>query len=182
MWKLHALTADDAAFRSDLERSASGQHCDSIYGHRTMIVRYDNEQDELDPMNRTVIGSSAQLSELLDGRRNNAPFFVRLSGDNGFEIMTGIGGNVGCVQYSRSDGSPPCLMAVSSRPVMKRGCVEFLTANTPTPIAARYIISFDEVKAVAIDFLKAGGRSNVVSWQILNPKAVREDIERPSNS
>jgi len=65
---------------------------------------------------------------------------------------------------------------------MKRGCVEFLTANTPTPIAARYIISFDEVKAIAIDFLKAGGRSNVVSWQILNPKAVREDIERQSDS
>lgn len=146
-----------------------------------MRVHYDNEQDDLDPMNRTVIGSSAQLLELLASRKNNAPFFVRLFGDNGFEIMIGVGGNVGCAQYSRSDGSPPCLMAVSSRPAMKRGCVEFLTANTPTPIAARYIIGFDEVKAIAIDFLKAGERSNVVSWQILNPKAVREDIERPSD-
>ncbi len=92
--------------------------------------------------------------------------------------MAGIGGNVGCVQYSRSDGLPPYLMAVSSHPAMKRGCVEFLTANTPTPIAARYIISFDEVKAIVIDFLKAGERSDVVLWQVLSPTAVREDIER----
>ncbi len=147
-----------------------------------MIVHYDNEQDDLDPMNRTVVGSGAQLSELLDSRRNNAPFFARFSSDNGFEIMVGIGGNVGCVQYSRGDGAPPYLMAVSSRPPMKRGCVEFLTANTPTPIAARYILSFDEVKTIAIHFFKTGERSNAVSWQILNPRATREDVERHLDS
>jgi hypothetical protein len=147
-----------------------------------MIVRYDNEQDDFDPVNRTVVGSSAQLSELLDSRRNNAPFFARLSSDNGFEIMVGIGGNVSCVQYSRSDGSPPYLMAVSSRPPMKRGCVEFLTADTPTPIAARYIISFDELKMIAIHFLKTGERSDIVSWQVLNPRATREDVERLPDS
>lgn len=144
-----------------------------------MIVHYDNEQDDLDPMNRTVVGSSAQLSELLDSRRNNAPFFARFSSDNGFEIMVGIGGNVGCVQYSRGDGSPPYLMAASFHPPMKHGCVEFLTADTPTPVAARYIISFDELKTIATHFLATGERSNAVSWQILNPKATREDVERP---
>ncbi|MGB6536629.1 MAG: Imm1 family immunity protein, partial [Xanthobacteraceae bacterium] len=82
------------------------------------------------------------------------------------------GGNVGCVQYSRSDGSPPYLMAGSSRPPMKRGCVEFLTADTPTPIAARYIISFDELKTIAVHFLKTGERSDTVYWQVLNPRAV----------
>jgi hypothetical protein len=140
-----------------------------------MIVRYENEQDGLDPMNGMVIDSSAQLTKLLDSRRNEAPFFARLSSDNGFEIMAGIGGEVGCIQYSRSDGLPPYLMAVSSHPTMKHGCVEFLTANTPTPIAARYIINFDEVKTIALYFLESGERSNVVSWQVLNPKAVRED-------
>jgi hypothetical protein len=147
-----------------------------------MIVRYENEQDDLDSMNRMVIGSSAQLSELLDSRRDDAPFFARLSGDNGFEIMAGIGGNVGCVQFSRSDGSPPYLMAVSSHPPMKRGCVEFLTADTPTPVAARYIISFDELKTIAIHFLKTGQQTDAVSWQVLNPTANREDVERPIDS
>lgn len=143
-----------------------------------MKVRYDNEQNTTDPMNGKLISENMNLLELLDDRRREHPFIFRLSGDNGFELLVGLGLDLGCVQYSASNGDPPYLMAVSARPPMKRGYMEFLTANTPTPFAARYIISFDELKEIALYFLQAGERSNVVSWQILNPKAIREDVER----
>jgi hypothetical protein len=144
-----------------------------------MKVRYLNHQDKLDPMHGAVITESAQLTELLDNARREPPFIAELEGDNGFEILFGIGEKFGWAQYSRSDGSPPYLMAVSQEPPLKRGYLEFLTANTPTPIAARYIIRFDELKKVALDFLKTGDKSNGVSWQTLNPRATKEDAEGP---
>jgi hypothetical protein len=130
-----------------------------------MKVRYKNQQDKFDPMNGTVVAECAKLSEMLDARRNNPPFFIRLSGANGYEIMVGIGGDVGCVQYSRSDGEPPYLVAVPPRPHRTSGDVEFLTGNTATPVPARNILSFDELRQIALHFLETGERSDVVAWE-----------------
>jgi hypothetical protein len=69
-------------------------------------------------------------------------------------------------------------MAVSTNPPIKSGYVEFLISNTPTPFAARYIISFDELKEVVLHFMKTGERSDMVLWQELDPRAVKEDAER----
>lgn len=132
-----------------------------------MIVRYENQQDKSDPMNGAPIFSKRQLSDLLQARRYNAPFLARLSGNNGFEIMVGIAGDVGCVQYSRSDGRAPYLMAHSANPPLKSGDVEFLTANTPTPVPAAEIIRFDELEDIALHFLETGERSNSVRWEAL---------------
>jgi hypothetical protein len=132
-----------------------------------MIVRYKNQQDKSDPMNDVAITSKKELSDLLRARRHNAPFLARLSGHNGFEIMVGIGGEIGCVQYSRSDGRPPYLMAHSANPPLKSGDVEFLTANTPTPVPAEEIISFEEIEEIALHFLETGERSDIVIWQDL---------------
>lgn len=143
-----------------------------------MKVRYLNYQNELDPMNGAVITEKAKLAELFDDRRNEPPFLAELSGDNGYHIEFGIAGNVGCVQHSRTNGKAPYLMAMSVHPPMKSGYIEFLTADTPTPIAARYIISFDELKEVALHFLKTGERSDRVLWQELDPRAIKEDAER----
>lgn len=132
-----------------------------------MIVRYKNQQDDSDPMNNVAITSKRELSHLLQVRRNNSPFLARLSGDNGFEIMIGIGGDVGCAQYSCSDGSRPYLMAQSANPPLKGGDVEFLTANTPTPVPASEIISFEELEQIALHFLETGERSDIVCWEDL---------------
>ena len=129
-----------------------------------MKVVYRNQQEKDDPSNESVIESDAGLVKSLEQARNEKPFFVRLLGDNGFEVLLRIGGDFGCVQYSGSHGESPNLMAVSTRPPMKRGYVEFLTSDKPTPGAARYIISFDELKRVVLDFLHTGLRSDAVVW------------------
>lgn len=148
-----------------------------------MKVRYVNRQDKSDPMNGAILADADKLAELLDNRRNNAPFIADLAGDNGFELMIGLGCNLGCAQFSRADGEPPYLMAVSPHPLpVAAGYVEFLAASTPTPVAARYIISFDELKQIARHFLDTGGRSDAVSWQEFHPAAAREDARRVSRS
>jgi hypothetical protein len=147
-----------------------------------MKVQYLNYQNKLDPMNGTVIVQEAILAQLLEERQNEPPFLAELSGDNGYHIELGIGGNVGCVQHSQTNGKAPYLMAISADPPMKGGYVEFLTANTPTPIAARYIVNFDELKAIAIHFLKTGERSDRVLWQELDPRAIIEDAKRRNSN
>jgi hypothetical protein len=129
-----------------------------------MNVRYKSYQDKSDPMNGAVISENEQLMTLLDRRRNDPPFLAELSGDNNYHIEFGIGRDFCCVQYSRSDGEPPYLVAVPPHPHMTRGYVEFLTANTPTPVPARNILSFDELKQIALHFLETGERSDAFSW------------------
>lgn len=145
-----------------------------------MKVRYVNQQDKSDQMNGAVIVEANMLAELLDERRNRVPFIADFVGDSGFELMIGIGQDVGCVQHSRTDGEPPYLMAVSPQRLMKKGYVEFLVNSTPTPLAARYILTFDQVKAIALHFLVTGDRSNVVSWCEFDPGSVREDVQGPA--
>ena len=132
-----------------------------------MIVRYKNQQNDSDPMNGLVLTSKRELSNLLQARRNDPPFLARLWADNGFEITIGIAGEIGCVQYSSSDGRAPYLMAHSVNPPLKSGDVEFLTADTPTPVPAAEIISFAELEEIALHFLETGERSSSVSWEPL---------------
>lgn len=142
-----------------------------------MKVRYVNGQDKLDSMNGVDIAGPDELAELLDERRNRAPFIADLVADNGFELMIGMGRGFGCAQYSRTDGEPPYLMAVSPQRNVEKGYVEFLVNNTPTPFAARYILTFEQVKAVSLHFLATGDRSSTVAWCEFEPGAVREDLQ-----
>lgn len=147
-----------------------------------MKAIYSNQQDENDPLNGAEIGSDTEFSHVLDQARAKKPFFIRLLCDNGSELTIGIAENVGCIQYNRPERGYPNLVAVSARPPMKRGSVEFLTANTPTPVAARYIIGFDELKEAVLEFLRAGALSDAVDWQKLNLRALKEDVERPPDT
>lgn len=130
-----------------------------------MKMEYFSEQDgELDPMNGKIIADDATLTALLNSKRNASPFVFRLRGDNGFQLVCGIGCGLGCVEHRRVGGDLPYLMAVSENPPMKSGDIEFLMADTPTPIAARYIVRFDELKEIALHFLRTGERSDAVTW------------------
>jgi immunity protein Imm1 of predicted polymorphic toxin system len=130
-----------------------------------MIVQYRNNQDKSDPQNGAVIEKSRSLSDLLDDARKRPPFIAELRGNNEFELVIGVGGDCSFVEHRRINGDLPYLMAVSSHPQMETGEVEFLTANTPTPIQARYILRFEELKEIALHFLTTGERSDTVSWE-----------------
>jgi len=91
--------------------------------------------------------------------------FYELIGENGHEILVGIDGNGGCVQYSRTDGSPPYLMALSAAPEQSEGFVEFLIGGTKTPVPSRYYLPTDAVHQIATYFQVTGERSPKNSWE-----------------
>jgi hypothetical protein len=126
-----------------------------------------------------AISSEDDLSGLLDEARNRPPFIAAFSSAGDFELTVGIGGDLGCVQFSRMDGMPPYLMAISPRPPMKRGVIEFMCGGTPTPIGSSNILRFDELKEVVIHFMRTGDRSNKVTWRPVRPGDTKEDAERP---
>lgn len=147
-----------------------------------MLVYFRNFQNKLDPDDGRLISSGDELGNLLDRKRAISPFTAEFSGVNDFELIVGLGGAYGCIQFNRIDGNAPYLMALSRQPPMRRGCLEFLCGGTPTPTAARYILKFDELKPVILDFAKTGGRSETVIWRELEPRACLEDVERPLES
>jgi hypothetical protein len=145
-----------------------------------MIIYFHNHQDKLDPNNRRAISSDDELIELLDHARHAPPFVAEFCGAVDFHIIVGIGGDFGRVQFSRMDGMPPYLMAVSPRPPVKRGVIEFMCGGTPTPIGSSNILRFDELKAVLMHFMRTGERSDTVTWRPVRPGDTKEDAERPS--
>lgn len=145
-----------------------------------MKTVYRNQQHDDDPFNGSTIDSEKELVTLLKAR-SGKPLFIRLSFDDGCELLLGIAQGVGCVQHSASSGRSPNLLAVSALPPLQRGYIEFLTADTPTPVAARYIISFDDLLQIAVKYFRTGERSDKVVGEKFNPRALREDAERAAS-
>lgn len=147
-----------------------------------MIIYFRNHQDCADPNNWRAISNADEFSKLLDQMGGGKPVIAHLSGPGDFRIEFGIGGKFGCVQISRMDDKPPYMMAVSHKPPLKRGYIEFLCGGTPTPVGARNILVFEELKEVLLDFLETGDHSKKVSWREVAPGDVKEDAERPWES
>jgi hypothetical protein len=134
-----------------------------------MIIKFFDQQDESNLLNGSVIFDDEHLSRILDNLRTREPFLGQFFHENGYNIMVGIGGAVGCVQYSRSDGDSAYLMAVASNPIPGKKDVEFLLGGTLSPVSVRYILPFEQVKEIAKYFRETGARSAKVSWEEFSP-------------
>jgi hypothetical protein len=129
-----------------------------------VICSFFDRQDDDNRLNGTTINNQKELLALLESFASKAPFFCELIGENGFNLLLGIG-PCGCAQYSASNGSPPYLMAVGSTTDDVKGHIEFMSGNTPTPVSKRYALSVDVVREIAIAFQETGRPSNGVSWE-----------------
>ncbi|HKF22887.1 MAG TPA: Imm1 family immunity protein [Candidatus Angelobacter sp.] len=131
-----------------------------------MTVRFLDLEESSNPLNGTRIDDKGELLKLLDGLRGRHPFLCQLAGDNGYMLMMGIGGPVGCVQHSPTNGDTPYLLAVSNAERDTDGeDVEFLAGGTPTPISPRNGFPFESVKQIAVYFLETGNRMPSISWE-----------------
>ena len=130
-----------------------------------MMVRFFDRQELSNPVNGTNISTKADLLAELNSLSYRKPFFCELAEENSYNLLIGLGGAVGCVQYSAADGSTPYLMAVGPDGFEQEGFEEFLIDDTATPVARRYCMSFDLVKEVAVYFLETGDRNPLVTWE-----------------
>lgn len=135
-----------------------------------MIAKFYDRQDASNPFNGSLVASQRDVEAILDGIENREPFFCELVGDNGYSLLVGVGSQSGCVQYSRNDGTPPYFMArlnrfQADRSESTQDYVEFLIADTMSPIPTRYCLPMDSVKSISAHFCETGERSSSFAWE-----------------
>lgn len=129
-----------------------------------MRVLFFDREDKGNSLNGRAVEESSKLAEILESVRNRTPFFCELVGENGYNLLLGMG-KIGCAEYSRDDGSGAYLMAVEPTMKSAEGYIEFLIGGTATPVPARYALPFDVMKQVAVDFLRTGATSQALGWE-----------------
>lgn len=132
-----------------------------------MNVTFNDLQDKSNVMNGTCVRNSLGLHALLEPFKDRQPFMFELVGANGCTLLVGFSKEVGCVQFSASDGEPPYLMALNDDMVEDEPFTSFLTGNTPTPIPRRFCLPIEQVLAITSAFISEGVRSDAVGWEEL---------------
>jgi len=130
-----------------------------------MDVRFYDRQDRSNPNHGALVQDRAWLMARIDELRDRDPCFCELEAENGFGLLLGVGQDRGCAQYSALDGSPPYLMATDASVDDDEDYMEFLTANTDTPVPTRYCLPIGEIKEIASHFLGTGERTREYVWE-----------------
>jgi hypothetical protein len=130
-----------------------------------MRLEFFDRQDELSPLNGTIITQTSELLTLLARFERRAPFFFELLGQNGYKILVGIGDLGGCVQYSETTGEPPYFMAISNDVPISESHIDFLMGGTLTPIPCRYFLPLQVVHEIAGYFHETGERYPMIIWE-----------------
>jgi len=130
-----------------------------------MNATFQDLQDNHNRMTGMCVRNEQDLDALLRSFEDRQPFFFELAGENGFTLLIGFGSDIGCVQYSTSDGEPPYLMAIGDESAEDEPFANFLTGNTPTPVPRRFCLPISLLRRIIIDFLESGEQSSTVMWQ-----------------
>ena len=128
-----------------------------------MTLEIVDHQDPSSEVNGITVKTQDALAKVFISGQAREPFFCELLGSNGYKLLVGMGRDIGCVQHSSNDGNPPYLMAVLDGPQEEE--YEFLTADTPTPVRARYCLPIDKVMEIAAYFLLTGKRDLSIRWE-----------------
>ena len=129
-----------------------------------MKTHFFDRQEDSNPRNGLEV-SVEEISKVIDEARVRPPFFAELISDAGYTMLLGISPRLGCAQLSPNDGAPPYLMALAKSAAESDAHVEFLVANTPTPVPMRYCLPIDDIKRIAEHFLERGARDPSVDWE-----------------
>jgi len=132
-----------------------------------MIVTFFDREHNGSELDGTPIRSTEQLFRLLKSFADRTPFFCELVGENGYNLLIGVGSK-GCTQYSRSNGVPPYLVAVAPDSTClqeQEDEIEFVMGGTATPVPIRNCMPFDNVREIARYFLETGNAHHGFTWE-----------------
>lgn len=132
-----------------------------------MIVTIFDREGNGSDLDGVVIRDTDQLFQLLDRFASRAPFVCELVGENGYDLLVGIGAR-GFAQYSRTDGSPPYLVAVAPSEAGREESadeIEFVMGGTATPIPIHNCMPFHHVREIGRHFLETGHVHPGFTWE-----------------
>ena len=129
------------------------------------MAQFFDRQDANNPRNGLIVRDEQEIQQILDASTGRPRFFAEIIGDNGFKLLIGIGGEVGCVQYSPTDGRTPYLMALSKENSADIGYEEFLIGGEASQVPRRFCMPRDAVAQIAKYFVRTGNRNPDVAWE-----------------
>ena len=130
-----------------------------------MKVNFFYLQYKTNPYHGELVKNTTWLMSRIDELRERDPSFCDLEAENGFVLLLGVSEDRGCAQYSAIDGSPPYLMAADVSVEDDEDYMEFLTADTNTPVPTRYCLPIEQIKEIAKEFIITGERSEEFTWE-----------------
>jgi hypothetical protein len=130
-----------------------------------MYTTFYDERIVRNPFNGTRVGTAEEVFALFDALPKDEPFICKLEGENGYEILIGVGNTHGCIQYARSDGEPPYMVTVLSRGDDIGEYREFRLGNELTQVPERRCLPMERIKEVVAYFVETGERSPNVLWE-----------------
>src|ERR1700682_5224091 len=110
-----------------------------------MICTFFDQQDRSNPWNGTRVADRGQFVEIMESWSGRPPFMCELIGENGYDLVFGVGPSLGCAQYGRHDGEPPFLMATVRGEGHDAEDMDFLMGGTPTPVPLRECLPMDVI-------------------------------------
>jgi len=128
-----------------------------------MSATFLDTQDESNPLNGSALQDGSATAQLFAGLRGREPFFFTLQGSGDRELLVGLGSGVGCAQFTDSEGV--ARIAVSPQPAAH--AAEFLTGDTPTPIAGRHLLPIPLLRRTVAYFIDHSDRSREISWELV---------------
>lgn len=125
-----------------------------------------NKRDN--PDNGLVLATKESALAKIDVHTQREPHFVELVGDHGYKLLIGLNRDSGCVQFSKTDGSPPYLMALErekEEKELEEHEQTFFMGHTATPIDARFYLTLETIKSIVGCFSTTGDIRSAAIWE-----------------
>ncbi len=129
------------------------------------VIQFFDRQHKNNPLNGSQLTSESVIHDELERLGKGDPCFCELIHQNGHSLLIGIASEVACVQFSRTDGSLPYLMAVNDDPIQEADLVDFAMNDTPSPVPIQFCVAVAIAKSIATEFVRTGLRSRIVNWR-----------------
>lgn len=119
---------------------------------------------EGNPLTSTNFESGDEAIARLQGELNRVPHFVELQSDKNTKLLIGLGGEMGCAQFSSIAGDPPYLMACLPGHESLEGFEYFYISGELSEVPKQYCIPLGALLKVIKDFVDTGTQSHTVNW------------------
>ena len=130
-----------------------------------METRLFDRKSKSTALDGKILRDSAAAEELFRSLDKSVPRFCELVAENGYTLWIGISADIACVQYSRTDGEIPYLMAVRPPNLEAVPSREFMSGGTATPVSGRFCVPLELGIQIASEFIETGRTGALVSWE-----------------
>jgi Immunity protein Imm1 len=124
----------------------------------------DLQNEEKNPYHQAQLDVDT-LNEVFEFSKHLDPYVCEFIHSNGYRLTVGLGSELGCAQFSSTDGQPPYLLALSDPSLSDEECEEFLLGGTATEISKRHCLDINSLKKIIYSFCQTGEKPTDIVWE-----------------